>query len=241
MKARPLPPNWRHSDARLKVDTDRAASDLARLANGLTALLDRIRDNEAGQPGAQNTEQDRTSGTGTRRWCFVHDSDHVTIEDGVRMNEDCAHVQVIPSRADPTGETAISPDGARRDELDLLDALHRIAGNVEVAMKIASRNTPRSASSIARRQAEKDNQRWCESCSRIDNPVTGQPRQEWPHTQTPTTVGKRLGHPMILCRWCYDEVVRTGEHCADGPRLPYLEELLLYHGRGRKPRTREVS
>lgn len=225
--------NYRHSDARLFADADRGLADLTRLVHALPGILDRLRDLEAGQPGAQNTEQDRTSGQTTRRWCFVHQTDHIVHGEP----QDCAGVTVIPAKVDTTGESAIADDQARADERQLLRHVRAALTSIESAMQIAAHNTPRPASSIDRKRAAADNRRWCESCARVDNPITGRPREEWPHTDAPTTVAGRLPHAMRLCRWCYDQVIKTEEDL-DGPRLPHLEELLLHHGRGKDPRRR---
>jgi hypothetical protein len=64
------------------------------------------------------------------------------------------------------------------------------------------------------------------------DPITGQPRKEWPRGQGKTTVGGRLPFPMYLCDWCCKIVARTAEVLGTG-RVPTEAELHRHHDEGK--------
>lgn len=71
---------------------------------------------------AQNVEGDRTTGTDTVLFCWVHERDP---KDCQRQELDCTG-EPIPKATDPTGETSIRPDRARRQRGELEAAEGRI-------------------------------------------------------------------------------------------------------------------
>lgn len=122
---------------------------------------------------------------------------------------------------DPTGEAAVEPDQARKDELDLPRYIRRADAYLQLAVGLVNRYTPRPPSSIERRNVEASNEPGCESCSRIEA-SKGVPRWEQPYTKEPSTVTGILTEPKLLCDWCYRFVRNYG-------RLPYLREVRDHH------------
>lgn len=213
--------NERHGDKAIQAELNQALGEAMRLAMRLPYTLDRMRDAEQGQPGAQSLD---SGGPRTVLWCWEHESDHCTEPDSAGEEIPCSGLVTHPMRPDGVGEQAISPDQARADEKLLLRRVRGIIKAIAAAGEPEARYTPRPARAEQRRQAEAENQRWCECCAQVKNPITKQPREEWPHTQTKTTVGGRLAVAMYLCRWCMDFVVRT-EGQPDGPRIARPDEL----------------
>lgn len=226
----PLGINERHGDRRLFVDFGRALEDGLRLLGAAPGTLDRIRDAEQGQPAAQHYGP---SGRRAVLWCAVHESDHCTELDTAGEAIPCSTLFSHQMRPDAVGEAAISPDQARADEKTLTEAMRAVCTEVEKAMVVAAAHSARQARLAQRREAEEENRRWCENCARIDNPVTKQPRKEWPRGQSKTDVGGRLEHAAYLCEWCAKIVVRTAELYGAG-RVPTLEELHRHHDEGKR-------
>lgn len=234
----PLGTNQRPSDARLLADLERAHDDLGRLIGALPGVLARLRDAEQGQPAAQSYGE---GGARVVLWCSRHESDRCTEPDSAGELIPCSTLIAHPMRPDSVGEAAVNPDQARADETTLVRAIvgdptlqnGGLVAQVERAMVVVAAWSPRAADVAAlRRKAEDDNRTWCENCATIDNPITGQPRKEWPRGQGKTTVGGRLPFPMYLCDWCCKIVVRTAEVLGTG-RVPTEAELHRHHDEGK--------
>lgn len=181
---------------------DRAAEDLARLANRHTEIVRHMLDAHAGQPGAQTYDRPiTTTSTLTAPWCFTCQTDN------------CPHDKtMVPVRSDPTGEAATRPDPAAH-------ALKQYRAELAAAIKATERATQwgslwigRPAPTIKKREAEADKP-WpaCQTCHRAPDPDNT--KQRWyqkSETLQPTTVNRNLETPMLLCAWCAKFVRKHG-------------------------------
>lgn len=248
----PLRTNPRNGDGRAIADFTTALENAHRV--DLAALLDRIRDGQAGQSLAANL--DGVGGPSATAWCETHEQDvqrclktcahHGCDLDQCRRDvtrncyrtRDCFGVPV-GTQSDRTGMAASTDDKARIMEAMLLDAMKDAAKHLTRVFNIAVVNSGKQATAAQRREAEADNRLVCESCLRADVPERDEsgaivldedgnermvPRRSEPLTKDRTNVGGRLGYRYLLCRWCVDMVVRTSE-TEDGPRLPHIEEI----------------
>ena len=140
--------------------------------------------------------------------------------------------------SDPTGRAVGQVDVPTRD-LARFDFLVNQAAQAltEANVILAGYGPARAANDADRLALTKANTRpepGCESCARTEA-AEGVPR--WVPVDSrrkgPTTVGGRLPEPMELCSWCADKVGLWN-------RLPTVEEVELYHERGRVPWPKDV-
>jgi hypothetical protein len=232
---------------RMSARTDAAyAAELAGILDQATGrrdhdqrtVIDRIRNNQNGTPGARPT--DTTNGTGATPWCWHHQREitacrrlcklHLVPITRCRTAGRRCYLTLgcvgtpVDVGGDTTGELALRPDQAAADlaqvEKDWRTVRHareRIAGTY-------SRYTPRPATAVERRLLTVANEGTpgCDSCARTEV-EPGVPRWVPPLTDDSSTVGGLLDEPRLLCRWCYDHVVRT-----DG-LVPNVAELEDHH------------
>lgn len=248
----PLRPNPRNNDARLIAEFETAAGHALQIK--LAALLDRIRDGAVGHPGAANLDgiggPSATAWCETHEQdverCLKTCAHHGCALDQCRRDQsrncyrtrDCFGVPV-GTQSDRTGMAAATNDDARATEAALIEATEQATAWLEIMFEIAVQNSGKRATAAQRREAEADNRLVCESCLRADVPERDEdgailhdddgnermvPRRTEPLTKDRTNVDGRLGYRYLLCRFCYDIVVRTGE-TEDGPRLPHIEEI----------------
>jgi hypothetical protein len=126
------------------------------------------------------------------------------------------------SYADPTGHAATTPpqpDPVRRDARKLLNHLTDARNSLAAAHALL--NQPDIS--------ETNGDPGCESCARITAP-NGKPVWEPPDIRRKgkTTVGGRLKEPMLLCRWCSDQVGINGDTGNKNNPLPTRDELAVH-------------
>lgn len=181
-------------------------------------LLDRMRAQLAGTPGAQSYDAPRVGGHTTRTWCDFHQKSPC-YDDG----SGCAQQYIVNTATDSTGETAAGladPEGrgdeARRD----LAAWDELAYQIHVAMLSQQRiavkylpRPPRSSEQLLAAEEENSRDPGCESCRRC---TRADGELAWVEVYRTSDVrtgdGKnpetaRLDKPRGLCRGCYDEVI----------------------------------
>lgn len=248
----PLRTNDRHGDGRLIANFGTAHDHAGQIK--IAALLDRLRDGQVGQAMAANLdgvggpsasawceahEQDVQRCLKT---CAHHGCDLDQCRRDVTRNcyraRDCFGVPV-GTQSDRTGMAAAVPDPARVAEAAFVEATEQATAWLEIMFELAVANSGKRATAAQRREAEADNRLVCESCLRADVPERGEdgailldeagnermaPRRSEPLTKDRTNVDGRLGYRYLLCRFCYDIVVRTSD-TEDGPRLPHIEEI----------------
>ena len=201
---------------RLVIDIENAV----RYVLARSAVLQRIRDSQEGQPGAQSF--DKAEGAG-EFWCFQHqrgDEHEITWTDelGERRRKPCpARVRWV-QRSDMPGEAAVHPDTARRHEDQERKALNRLHAVVEELTLLAMlyvRRAPNEADRLALDRANRPAEPGCGCCQEVG---------VWspPVMKNPTTVKGLLSEPVLLCRWCWDQVRRF-------ERLPTADEVAQHH------------
>jgi len=170
------------SHARAQRQLADAVEVLDRILVQFPHLWAAVVDALAGQPGAQDTQQDRTSG-------------HTTVVD--------EHGTPMPARTDPTGEAACRVDPAAADLRQLRRDCAQIALVAERIIATFARYQARAANEYERAQSAGGDD-GCQSCARVMG-RSGLP--QW----TPVEQGVRLNGDVVkVCRWCRSWISRNG-------------------------------
>lgn len=244
----------RHSDGETAAKCEEALETATRLMPNLLPLIARIREYEEGHPravsydgGGKTTivwcEEHQRSVRDCHRTCIVHGQD-LELDCRASHGQNCTRAWTcdgVPllNRSDPAGDAAAAPDAARTDEQRLIGACVAFCGAATLWMDLAVKYTAKRPSGALRAETEDMNRQWCESCSRVENPVTKQPRQEQPDKGSKTNVGGRLAETMWLCGPCYRFVMLTQDD-PEGPRIPTTDELEHFYDRGKFPNRHET-
>lgn len=95
--------------------------DYSRKRTALLAVLSELTEDGI---HAQDVESDRTTGTETVMFCWVHEQDPADCNRRRKADDPICTGDPIPKATDPTGETTIRPDRARRlrSEVDRAEA-----------------------------------------------------------------------------------------------------------------------
>jgi hypothetical protein len=159
---------------------------LDRMLTQWPTLWGAVVDALGGQPGAQDTQQDRTSG-------------HTTVTD--------EHGTPMPARTDPTGEAATRHDPATHSLRQIRRDATTIASAVERIIREFERYAARPANAYERaqtREAGRNDDPGCSSCARLE---VSQGIARW----EPVDCSVRLGDELVpVCRWCRSWVKDTG-------------------------------